>query len=100
MPIEFPLTIASSASKLPRMRQLLVRGLEEGLVRKLKARARAHGVSAEEEHRRILREALMRPAGEKPTLMEFLLSAEGEVYPGTELEVGRSREADRENPID
>jgi antitoxin FitA len=40
------------------MAQLLVRNLEEELVRDLKARAGLHGVSVEEEHRRILREAL------------------------------------------
>ena len=40
------------------MAQLLVRGLDEDLVRRLKLRAAERGVSAEEEHRRILREAL------------------------------------------
>lgn len=40
------------------MAQLLVRGLDEELVRNLKKQAAEHGVSAEEEHRRILREAL------------------------------------------
>jgi plasmid stability protein len=41
-----------------RMAQLLVRGLDEDLVRRLKLRAAENGFSAEEEHRRILREAL------------------------------------------
>jgi hypothetical protein len=40
------------------MPQLLVRNLDEELVRDLKKRAGEHGVSVEEEHRRILREAL------------------------------------------
>lgn len=40
------------------MAQLLVRGLDEELVRRLKTRAAENGVSAEEEHRRILRAAL------------------------------------------
>jgi antitoxin FitA len=40
------------------MAQLLVRNLEDDLVRDLKRRAGEHGVSVEEEHRRILREAL------------------------------------------
>jgi plasmid stability protein len=44
------------------MAQLIVRGVEEGLVKKLKERAGARGVSMEEEHRRILREALSGPA--------------------------------------
>lgn len=42
-----------------RVAQLLVRNLEEELVRHLKRRAGEHGVSVEEEHRRILREFLL-----------------------------------------
>ena len=74
------------------MAQLLVRDLDESLVKKLKRRARAHGVSTEEEHRRILHEFLFQPAGKKPTLIEFLLSLEGEVAPEVELELDRSGE--------
>lgn len=55
------------------MPQLIVRKLEDVIVRRLKKRAGEHGVSMEEEHRRILREALM-PEGEKPTFREFLMS--------------------------
>jgi plasmid stability protein len=40
------------------MAQLLVRDIESDVVRELKLRAARHGNSAEEEHRRILREAL------------------------------------------
>jgi len=40
------------------MAQLLVRNLDEDLVRELKIRAAKHGRSAEEEHREILRAAL------------------------------------------
>lgn len=40
------------------MAQLLVRNISDALVKSLKLRAAAHGVSAEEEHRRILLEAL------------------------------------------
>jgi plasmid stability protein len=40
------------------MAQLLVRDIENEVVRKLKVRAANHGHSAEEEHRQILREAL------------------------------------------
>ncbi|MDZ7856170.1 FitA-like ribbon-helix-helix domain-containing protein [Sphaerotilus sp.] len=43
------------------MPDLLVRGVDESLVRSLKARAAAHGRSAEAEHRDILAAALMRP---------------------------------------
>ncbi|MCO5100155.1 MAG: DNA-binding protein [Burkholderiaceae bacterium] len=43
------------------MADLLVRGVDEALVRKLKDRAAAHGRSAEAEHREILASALKRP---------------------------------------
>ena len=43
------------------MADLLVRGVDEELVRALKARAGAHGRSAEAEHRAILAAALARP---------------------------------------
>ena len=74
------------------MRQLLVRDVDELLVRKLKRRAAEHGVSTEEEHRRILKEVLTRPDNGKPSLIEFLVSEEGEVNPKVELDLSRSRE--------
>jgi plasmid stability protein len=43
------------------MANLLVRNVDEDIREALKARARANGVSAEAEHRRILEEALLRP---------------------------------------
>jgi plasmid stability protein len=43
------------------MADLLVRGVDEDLVRALKERAGAHGRSAEAEHRAILAAALTRP---------------------------------------
>lgn len=55
------------------MPQLLVRQIEEKLVRKLKQQAGQHGVSMEEEHRRILREALLGPSDRKPSFKEYLL---------------------------
>tara|TARA_R110002049_G_scaffold287954_1_gene470233 strand:+ start:315 stop:566 length:252 start_codon:yes stop_codon:yes gene_type:complete len=76
------------------MAQLLVRNLDETLVRKLKRRAAEHGVSAEEEHRRILNEVLRRPVRTKPTLLDFLLSDEGTVSPDTELDLDRIHETD------
>lgn len=54
------------------MAQLLVRNIEEEVVRALRVRAAAHGRSAEEEHREILRQAL-RPAP-KRNIKEFLES--------------------------
>jgi plasmid stability protein len=53
------------------MAQLIVRNLDEDLVRRLKIRAAQHGRSAEAEHREILRQVLFHPApGE--TLKELL----------------------------
>ena len=43
------------------MADLLVRGVDEELVRALKERAGVHGHSAEAEHRQILAAALLRP---------------------------------------
>lgn len=73
------------------MAQLLVRNVDDGLVRKLKLRARTRGVSAEEEHRRILAESLSRDEAAHPSLIDFLLSEEGTVAPGIELEWSRDR---------
>jgi plasmid stability protein len=53
------------------MPQLIVRGLEEKLVRKLKERAGAQGVSVEEAHRQILKKALLKP---EQDFKAFLLS--------------------------
>jgi plasmid stability protein len=55
------------------MPQLLVRQVEEKLVRKLKQQAGQHGVSMEEEHRRILREALLGPSKKRSSFKEYLL---------------------------
>jgi len=54
------------------MADLLVRGLDEALVKALKERAGAHGRSAEAEHREILAAALGRPA--KRSLAQILAS--------------------------
>jgi plasmid stability protein len=54
------------------MAQLLVRGIDSELVQRLKLRAARHGTSAEEEHRRILREVL-KPARAPRTLKDLLL---------------------------
>lgn len=53
--------------------QLIVRNLEEEVVRELRLRAARHGRSAEAEHREILREALL-PAKPKMSFKEFLLT--------------------------
>lgn len=53
--------------------QLIVRNLEEEVVRELRLRAARHGRSAEAEHREILRQVLL-PSTGKPSLKEHLLS--------------------------
>ncbi|MBW8874330.1 MAG: DNA-binding protein [Acidobacteria bacterium] len=55
------------------MTQLIVRNLEEEVVRQLKLRAARHGRSAEAEHREILREVLV-PVKGKRSLKELLLA--------------------------
>jgi antitoxin FitA len=54
------------------MAQLLVRGIDQDLVRELKLRAARNGTSAEEEHRRILRDVLGMSRSVK-SLKELLL---------------------------
>jgi plasmid stability protein len=56
------------------MANLLVRKVDDELVRRLKARAQAHGRSAEAEHRAILEEAL-RPARTGAELWASLVAA-------------------------
>jgi len=53
------------------MPQILIRKLEEAVIRKLRARAAAEGISAEEKARRILRKSLLTGAPALP-LLEFL----------------------------
>ncbi len=75
------------------MAQLLVRGIESDVVRELKLRAARNGNSAEEEHRRILREAL----GVKPsprTLKELLLE-----IPNVGEDADFERSPDRGRPV-
>lgn len=73
------------------MNQLLVRNLEAPVVRRLRARARLNGVSVEEEHRRILREACLAPAP-RPSLIDFLRDTANAAAPDVELNLSRSRE--------
>lgn len=56
------------------MAQLVVRKIDDSVVARLRRRAARRGVSAEEEHRRILRDALFPAAGGRGrTLKEYLL---------------------------
>jgi plasmid stability protein len=54
------------------MAQLMVRNLDDELVKALKRRAARHNRSAEQEHREILRQALLRP--KRRSLAEVLAS--------------------------
>ncbi|HEY8021967.1 MAG TPA: DNA-binding protein [Thermoanaerobaculia bacterium] len=53
--------------------QLVVRNLEEEVVRELRLRAARHGRSAEAEHREILRQALL-PSVARKSFKDLLLS--------------------------
>jgi plasmid stability protein len=53
------------------MPQILIRKLDQAVIRKLRARAADEGVSAEEEARRILRKSLLRDVPVMP-LLDFL----------------------------
>ena len=68
------------------MAQLIVRQVEDKVVRKLKMLAGLHGVSMEEEHRRILREALLGKAASRPSFKEFLSSMPSAGEAATALE--------------
>ncbi len=48
------------------MPQLIVRKLDESIVKRLRQRAAAQGLSVEEAHRRLLRDVLLSPAGGGP----------------------------------
>lgn len=78
------------------MAQLLVRNISDALAKSLKQRAAEHGVSAEEEHRRILQEALA-PAGtgEKSTLFDDLREL-GRIAPDFEFGTNRRQWSRRE----
>ncbi len=55
------------------MAQLIVRRIEEKVVKKLRERAGRHGVSMEEEHRRILRGSLLGKQRKRSSFKEYLL---------------------------
>jgi plasmid stability protein len=75
------------------MADLLVRGVDDGLVQALKKRAGAHGRSAEAEHRAILAAALMSPP--RRNLAELLGS-----MPDVGLDADFERQGDTAAPAD
>ena len=75
------------------MADLLVRGVDDGIVQALKKRAGAHGRSAEAEHRAILTAALMSPP--RRNLAELLAS-----MPDVGLDADFERQHDTVAPAD
>jgi plasmid stability protein len=75
------------------MPQLIVRQIEGQVVRKLKERAGRHGISMEEEHRRILREALV---GKKRKPVSFKQSLLAMPDVGADEDFARQEDAPRE----
>ena len=78
------------------MAQLIVRNIEEEVTQKLKERAAKNGVSTEEEHRRIMREAVnenvLKPGMD---FKEFLMRG-----CGTDVDVEFPRAKDKMREID
>ena len=75
------------------MADLLVRGLDDGIVQALKKRAGAHGRSAEAEHRAILAAALMAPP--RRNLAELLAA-----MPDVGLDTDFERQDDTTGPAE
>lgn len=75
------------------MADLLVRGVEDHIVRELKKRAGAHGRSAEAEHRAILAAALLTPP--RRNLAELLAT-----MPDVGLDADFERQDDNAAPTD
>ena len=80
------------------MTQLLVRNLEQTIIKRLKERARLHGVAVEEEHRRILREVCLAPV-QKVSVIDFLRNPENAASPTVELGLERSLQIES-RPLD
>ena len=83
------------------MAQLLVRNVSELLAKTLKQRAAEHGISAEEEHRRILQNALAPEAAvmdEKRTLFDDIREL-GKIAPDFEFGTDRREWSRREGEL-
>ena len=74
------------------MAQLVVRNIDEAIVRALKLRAAARGVSAEAEHRAILREALL---SKKRKVASFKSALAALPNVGTDEDFSFGRDVDR-----
>ena len=73
------------------MANLLVRGIEDDLVQRLREQAASHGHSAEAEHREILAAALLSPR--KRTFAQFLTT-----MPSVGQDEDFARQQDRNGP--
>ena len=83
------------------MAQLLVRNISELLAKTLKQRAAEHGISAEEEHRRILQNALAPEAAvmdEKRSLFDDIREL-GRIAPDFEFGTDRREWSRREGEL-
>lgn len=73
------------------MPQLIVRKLEPAVVRQLRSRAAAEGVSVEEAHRRVLRQALLGdPSPARENFVEYLRE-----MPAADLPLSRAADLPR-----
>ncbi|MEX2044952.1 MAG: hypothetical protein WD941_06325 [Opitutus sp.] len=73
------------------MPQLIVRQLENAVVRRLRSRAAAEGVSVEEAHRRVLRQVLLgEPSPARKNFVEYL-----QAMPDVDLPLARARDLPR-----
>lgn len=73
------------------MAQLIVRNIEDEVVRALKISAAEHGRSAEEEHRELLRTALLRARDDQAdfkSLLESIPTGEDDIFQRTK-DMGR-----------
>ncbi len=74
------------------MPRLIVRNLDEAIVARLKQQAGEHGVSAEEEHRRILRASLLGERDGAARSLKDLLLAMPDVADDSDFDRDRSTE--------
>ena len=72
------------------MPQLIVRDLESAVVRKLRSRAATEGISVEEAHRRVLRQALLGKQSPQRNFAEYL-----QAMPDVDLPLERRRDLPR-----
>ncbi len=75
------------------MAQLLVRDIESAVVKKLRGRAAAQGISVEEAHRRLLRAALI---GDKPGPQSDFIAYLRGIPPDESIEFTRLKDGPRE----